>query len=333
VPGGRRDIPIVVTVLGDLSCPELDVFRAALPEAEVRDTYSDPSVLRSAQWIVTSDEAVDESVLHSAEALTGVVCLGAVAWTVDEAACAARGIKVYVVPSPTLATVAEHTVMLILMLFKRVQEACRRLRAGLVADETEPALTTQESYAYNWVGLETFEGLQGQTVGLVGLGVIGSKTAQLLQPFGVDVVYTKPRRLPQEQELATGVRFLPLQDLLSESKCVSLHNRFTPEVERMMGDREFALMRPGSFFVNTARGRLVDEQALVAALECGHLAGAAQVPRASPQVRQTPRRNCRPSGPRWRRAHRGPMAEASFLNPALSTGHRGLTVYGRQSSS
>ena len=77
-----------------------------------------------------------------------------------------------------------------------------------------------------------------------------------------------------EEEKELGVRYLPFDELLAESHCVSLHNRFTPETEKMMGAREFALMPEGSFFVNTARGRLVDEDALMAALHSGHLAGA-----------------------------------------------------------
>jgi D-3-phosphoglycerate dehydrogenase len=267
--------PLVVAVLGDLPGPQLEVLRAALPGAEVRQAGADPAALSGARWILTRDQPVDANVLEAAGALLGVVSLGAADGTIDEQACAARGVPVHTVTSPALATVAEHTLMLILMLIKRAEEATRRLRAGLVAGGIEPALTTQESYAYNWVGLESFEGLRGQTVGLVGLGVIGSKTAQLLRAFGADVVYTKPRRLAPEQERAAGVRFLPLPDLLSQSRCVSLHNRFTPETERMMGEPEFARMSKGSFFVNTARGRLVDEDALAAALERGHLAGAA----------------------------------------------------------
>jgi phosphoglycerate dehydrogenase-like enzyme len=267
--------PLVVAVLDELPGPQLALLREEMPEAEVREVRSDPDALARAHWILTRDGAVNEGVLEVARELTGVISLGAGSGTVDGAACAARGVQVRAIASPALATVAEHTVMLILMLFKRVQEASSRLRTGLVAGNLEPALTTQESYAYNWVGLERFEGLAGQTVGLVGLGVIGSKTAQLLRSFDVDVAYTKPTRLSPEQELAAGARFMPLQDLLGQSRCVSLHNRFTPETERMMGEREFALMRAGSFFVNTARGRLVDEKALASALERGHLAGAA----------------------------------------------------------
>jgi phosphoglycerate dehydrogenase-like enzyme len=267
--------PLVVAVLGDLPGPQLDVLRAGLPRAEIRQAGTDPSALSGARWILTQGQAVDAGVLDAAEVLVGVVSLGAAGGTIDEQACEARGVQVHAIDSPAMATVAEHTLMLILMLVKRAEEAIHRLRAGVVVNGAEPALTTQQSYAYNWVGLESFEGLRGQPVGLVGLGVIGSRTAQLLRAFGADVAYTKPRRLPPEQEQAMGVRYLPLPELLSQSRCVSLHNRFTAETERMMGEREFALMPQGSFFVNTARGRLVDEAALTAALERGHLAGAA----------------------------------------------------------
>jgi D-3-phosphoglycerate dehydrogenase / 2-oxoglutarate reductase len=266
---------LVVAVLGEIPGPQLDVLRAGLPGAEVRQAGAHPDAVSGASWILSRNQPVDADVLDAAGPLRGVISLGADRGTIDEQACAARGVPVHAVTSPALATVAEHTLMLILMLIKRAEEAIRRLRAGLVAGGVEPALTTQESYAYNWVGLERFEGLRGQTVGLVGLGVIGGKTAHLLRAFGADVAYTKPRRLAPEQEQAAGVRFLPLPDLLSQSRCVSLHNRFTPETERMMGEREFARMPKGSFFVNTARGRLVDEDALAAALERGHLAGAA----------------------------------------------------------
>ena len=174
-------------------------------------------------------------------------------------------------------SVAEHAVMAILMLLKRLFEATERLRAGIVTGGIEPAVTTQESYAFNWVGLERFDALHGKTVGLVDLGRIGSHAAKLLRCFGCDVVYTKPNRLPPAEEERRGVRYLRFDELLRESHCVSLHLRFSTETERLMGEREFGLMPKASFFVNTARGRLVDEAALVRALESSHLAGAALV--------------------------------------------------------
>jgi len=99
--------------------------------------------------------------------------------------------------------------------------------------------------------------------------------ARRLRAFGVRVLYSKPTRLAAQMETELGVHYATLDDLLRSSRCVSLHNLHTPETERMMGEREFAAMRPGALFVNTARGGLVDEAALVAALERGHLAGAA----------------------------------------------------------
>jgi phosphoglycerate dehydrogenase-like enzyme len=266
---------LTVALVEDLPVPHRQVLEEALPDAEIGDGRGDPDLLGRARWIVARDGIVDRDTLNAARSLRGVIRFEVGEGSVDDVACADRGVDVHTIPSPALATVAEHTVMVILMLFKRVLEASARLRAGEVVDGAEPQVTTQESYAYNWVGLERFEGLRGQTVGLVGLGAIGAETARLARCFGADVVYTKRSRLSPEDEAAAGVRFASFDDLLRQSHCVSLHNRFMPETERMMGAREFALMRPGSFFVNTARGRLVDEDALVDALRSEHLAGAA----------------------------------------------------------
>ncbi len=267
--------PLAVALFEDLPPPHRAVLAEALPDAEIGDGRANPELLARAGWIVSRDGVVDGSVLAGAKSLQGVVRFEFGDGSVDEAVCADRGIPIHTIASPAQATVAEHTVMVILMLFKRVQEASSRLRDGVVVAGVQPEVTTQESYAYNWVGLERFEGLRGQTVGLVGLGAIGAEAARLLRCFGADILYTKRNRLAPADEEASGIRFIPFDDLLRQSHCVSLHNRFMPETERMMGEREFGLMRPGSFFVNTARGRLVDEEALVGALERGHLAGAA----------------------------------------------------------
>jgi phosphoglycerate dehydrogenase-like enzyme len=233
------------------------------------------AAVAEADAVVIRDGIVDAALLERAHRLRRVVKIDVGSGSVDAVACAERGVEVEIVESPSLMSVAEHAVMSMLMLFKRVVDAADRLRAGTIVDGAEPALTTQESYAYNWVGLEHFDALWGQTVGLVGLGRIGSHAAKLLRAFGADIVYTKRNRLSAGDEASLGVRYLPFDELLRASRCVSLHNRFTPETEKLMGERQFALMQDDSFFVNTARGRLVDEVALVMALESGHLAGAA----------------------------------------------------------
>lgn len=265
---------LIVAVLGDFKPEQVAALQRALPTGG-RVIEQDASDLEKADVAVTWNVDVDEALLESTPNLSSVVKLDSGPATIDESQCADRGITVQIVESPGLISVAEHAVMLILAVFKRLGIASDRFRAGKLVDGVTPELTTQESYAYNWVGLERFEALYGKTIGLVGLGKIGSEAAIRLKAFETDVVYTKRNRLDADEESRLGVRYLSFDELLAASDCVSLQNRFSPETEKMMGAREFALMREGSFFVNTARGRLVDEEALAAALASGHLAGAA----------------------------------------------------------
>ena len=265
---------LIVAVLGDFKPEQVAALQRALPTG-ARVIEQDASELEKADVAVTWNVDVDAALLESAPNLSSVVKLDSGPATIDESQCADRGITIQIVESPGLISVAEHAVMLILAVFKRLGIASDRFRAGELVDGVTPELTTQESYAYNWVGLERFEALYGKTIGLVGLGKIGSEAATRLKAFETDVVYTKRNRLDADEESRLGVRYLPFDELLAASHCVSLQNRFSPETEKMMGAREFALMREGSFFVNTARGRLVDEEALAAALASGHLAGAA----------------------------------------------------------
>lgn len=283
---------IRVVALGEeLSPGQRDAFTRALPDgwrAELGDAAL-ATALATATAVVIRDRVLDEAALESAPNLRLVVQIADGRGAVDAAGCAARGIEVARIESPVLSSVAEHAVMAVLALLKRLLEASALLRAGLVIGGARPEVTTQERYAYNWVGLERFDALYGKTVGLVGLGAIGTHAARLFNGFGCDVVYTKPNRLAPAEEAEHKVRYLPFDELLAACDCVSLHLRFTPETERLMGEREFGLLRAGALFVNTSRGRLVDEAALVRALESGRLAGAAlDVYRHEPLPRDSP---------------------------------------------
>ncbi len=141
----------------------------------------------------------------------------------------------------------------------------------------EPILTDQSKYTYNWIGLEDFGTLYGKTVGLIGLGLIGRATAARLRAFGMRLLYTQRTRLDPATEAALGVEWRTLDDLLAESDFVSLHHRFQEGPggnDNHIGAREFARMKPTAYLINTARGRLVDEDALVEALRTGQIAGA-----------------------------------------------------------
>jgi D-3-phosphoglycerate dehydrogenase len=263
-----------VGVVEDLPDAQLAALRDALPDGWDVVTASAGGLDR-ADALVVRDGTVDVDLLGRAPQVRRVARIELGAGVVDADACMSRGIDVVGVSSPALLSVAEHAVLSILALLKRLSRVAEELRAGKVVGGVEPALTTQESYAFNWTGLESWEALYGKTVGLVGIGQIGSHAARLLRAFGAHVLYTKPNRLRPEDEERLDVGYAPFEELLARSHVVSLHNRFVPETERMMDERAFGLMRPGSFFVNTARGRLVDESALVRALESGQLAGAA----------------------------------------------------------
>ncbi len=264
-----------VALVEDFSAAQVAALLDALPAGAtvLEDALSSGTVDR-ADYLALWRQGIGDDQLRALSSLRGVVTLDSGGATPSSEICEAQGIWADKVLSPSLISVAEHAVMMILALFKRLPTAHRRLMEGVIVDGMEPFVTDQENYSYNWVGLDLFEALVGKRVGLVGVGKIGREVATRLVAFGMDVIYTKRNRFSPEVEKELGIRYLPFDELLAASHCVSIHNRFTPETEKMMGAREFALMPEGSFFVNTARGRLVDEDALAAALHSGHLAGA-----------------------------------------------------------
>jgi phosphoglycerate dehydrogenase-like enzyme len=178
---------------------------------------------------------------------------------IDVAAAEARGIPVTITPESTSEGVAEHTILLILALYKRLVEAHLALREGRwIRAELRPVCFM----------------LQGKRVGIVGLGRIGREVAKRLAAFGVDLVYFDVRRLSEEDEIALGATYLSLDELLASSDVVTLHVFLAEGSRELIGSREIALMRPGAILINTCRGGVVDQEALVSALRAGRLAGA-----------------------------------------------------------
>ena len=174
---------------------------------------------------------------------------------VDLAACRARGVAVTNTPGVNAHAVAEHTVALMLAVTRRIPVMDRDTREG----QWPRGLLVQ---------------LEGLTVGLVGLGAIGSRVAQLLGPFGVRLL-AATHGPDAGRAAAAGARHVPVETLLRESDIVSLHLRLSADTQGYLGWARLALMKPGAFLVNTARGALVDKGALVDALREGRLAGAA----------------------------------------------------------
>lgn len=203
---------------------------------------------------------------------------------IDLAAAKARGIVVSCVPRPVLHLTAEHAILLMLALGKRLIVADAAVRR---ADFDRARVHPEHGVAYNWACVTDIGGLLDKTIGIIGLGEVGSLVAMMAKGFGARVIYTNRTRLSGEREQSLGVSFVPLAQLLAEADFVSLHANNLPENKEMLGASAFAQMKKSAFFINTARGRMVDERALHHALTQGVIAGAGldvhfEEPRATP---------------------------------------------------
>ena len=214
---------------------------------------------------------IDAALMDANPKLKLIQRLGARAGAIDLAAAAKRHILVSCVPRATLYLTAEHAILMMLALGKRLIEADDAVRKDLWdRDRVRP----DHNVAYNWAGISGIGGLFGKTLGIVGLGEVGSLAAGMARGFGMRVLYCNRNRLPAEQEAKLGAEYAPIGILLAQSDFVSLHATNIPENRGLIGAETFAAMKPTAFFVNTARGPIVDEDALYDALTTGTIAGA-----------------------------------------------------------
>ena len=190
---------------------------------------------------------------------------------IDLKSAAVRGIVVSCVPRKTLQYTAEHAILLMLALSKHLIEADEAVRNDRWdRDRVHP----ENGVAYNYAGIPGLGGLFNKTVGIIGLGEVGALAAGMASGFGARVIYANRNRLPVEQEQRLGVVSVPLAQLLAQSDFVSMHANNLPENKGMVGASTFAQMKKAAYFINTSRGRMVDEDALYTALTTGVIAGA-----------------------------------------------------------
>jgi len=175
---------------------------------------------------------------------------------IDVQACRERGIVVSNVPSYGENTVAEHTLALLLMLSRKVHQSVLQVRSGRV-DLAE---------------LTGFD-LQGKTIGVIGAGHIGLHVIRIARGFGMRVLAYDVHRDPFLADLL-GFEYASMDRLLAESDIVTLHSPLTEATHHLLGREQFARMKRGAMIVNTARGALIDTDALVEALESGKVGGA-----------------------------------------------------------
>jgi glyoxylate reductase len=191
------------------------------------------------------------------------------------AAASRLGVPISVIPSFGNVMVAEQAFALMIAVARQVVVGHRDVADGTYRERgLTPELTSETRIAYWWNDRPGYVPLFGQTLGVVGLGDIGTAMATRARAFGMRVLYFKRSRLPEDEERELGVEYRALDDLLAEVDFVSLHLPHTAESERLVDARRLALMKPTAILVNAARGGLVDEAALIDALQNGRLAGA-----------------------------------------------------------
>jgi glyoxylate reductase len=190
---------------------------------------------------------------------------------IDVAACSARGVAVTNTPGVLDAATADLAMALILALRRRVVEGDTFVREG--------------KWGTEWVaGALLGQEVSGSTLGIVGLGRIGRAVARRAHGFDMRLLYTKNTRLAEAEERELGVEFRELDDLLAQADVVTLHVPLTPETERLIDAHRLGLLREGACLVNTARGPIVDEEALVEALTSGRIRAGLDVFAHEPAV-------------------------------------------------
>jgi glyoxylate reductase len=206
-------------------------------------------------------DRVDAEVINSNPNLKVIASMAITPAAIDVRAATARRIPVTAVsPFVTEATADLHWALL-LAVARRVVEGDRALRSGIFPG----------SQSIHFVGGE----VNGKTLGIVGFGAIGEAVARRARGFCMRILYTKRRRLDAARETELSVEYQSLDEVLKESDFVSINAALSPETIHLIGYRELSLMRRSAYLVNTARGPIVDEKALVRALEEKRIAGAA----------------------------------------------------------
>ena len=202
---------------------------------------------------------------------------------VDAAACKELGIPLFHTPGRNAQSVAEYTLTLMLMLQKKIATALAGIRDGRYLDRAVPDILDVTNHTdvvwmndrVNVYAMQPLgEELYGRTLGVVGFGAIGRRVAAMATAFGMRVLAYDPYCAPSMIE-AAGAECLSLDGVLSESDILSIHLPVTPATIGLVDESWFARMKPGVKLINTARAAVIDQQAMLTALETGKLAGAA----------------------------------------------------------
>lgn len=261
----ERKVPRIL-ITERLAQAGLDLLRRELPEALIEQRVGlAPAQLRAVLGgytvlIVDSDTRVTDDLLAVAPRLQLIGRAGSEVDNIDIEAAGRRGVLVVYAPGGDVPAAAEHSIALLLAMVRQIPSANNSLKSG----RWEPS---------RFVGVE----LSNKTLGILGLGKVGREVARLAQAFSMRVLGFDPGVAVGQAQRA-GVRMLSLAEVLQQADFVTLHAAHlsgSTGAALLIGARGLRLLRPGAYLVNCVGGRLIDEVALLAALDQGRLAGAA----------------------------------------------------------
>lgn len=307
----RHLLPEVEARLTELFDVTLNADDRCLSREELAAALRDCDVL-----VPTVTDRIDPALIADAGPdLKLIASFGAGTDHIDLAAAAARGIMVTNTPGVFTDDTADIAIQMIIGLPRRVREGIALVRRGEWTGWTPTAL----------LGVK----LAGKTLGIVGMGRIGQAVAHRARAFGLAIAYHNRRRLPETVERALGARYLhTLDELVAQADILTLHSPATADSRHMIDARRIALMKPGASLVNTARGDLVDQEALIAALEAGRLGGAGldvypDEPAVDPRLLKSPNVMTLPHIGSATREGRGESGHKVIVNiRAWADGHR-----------
>lgn len=216
--------------------------------------------LREANYLITASYPITRELLEKAPNVKLIQKTGSGVDNIDLKAAAEFGIHVASTPGANSNSVVELTIGMIISLYRKLHFLDRLTKNG-----------EWKMWEYRTTMFE----MNGKTHGVIGIGNIGRKVAQLSKAFGTNVIYYDVNRLSTEEEKELGITYVTFDNLLSQSDIISLHIPLIPETRNLISDKELNLMKSTAILVNVARGNIIDEQALAEALKCNRLLGAA----------------------------------------------------------
>lgn len=243
-----------------------EIIKSAVPdgfELEMLESVSQQELegkVKEADYLLVSGRLkINRTVLENATNIKMIQRTGVGLDSIDLEYIRNHDIPFYVNRGVNAQSVAEHTILLMLASLRNLVEINENTKRGIWKKQAQGVCTHK---------------LCGKTVGLIGMGAIGRKVAGMLKAFGAKVLYNDVSKMKQEDENALGIKFSTREEIIEKSDIISLHCPLTDDTRHMINDRAVNKMKNGVILINTARGGLIDEAALINGIKNGKIAGA-----------------------------------------------------------